>query len=200
MFKSFNISAAFKGISWTSAQSLVRAALGTLLLANILAAGFAFHWWGDSPISLESKIEDTRRQIGAALTQLNRAKAVASKLTLASAQGGTFLSMYMTPRKGTYSTILSELNHMAATAGVKMKDTTFSYEPVEGSASLSQLTITSGYEAPYQNLIKFVNLLDRSPRFLIIENMQATPQPTTGVLQVVIKLDTFVRDDVESQL
>ena len=179
---------------------MVRTALGTLLVLNLVAAGFAFHWWGDSPNSLESRIEDTRRQMVAALSQLNRTKAVASKLTLASAQGGTFISTYMTPRKGTYSAIYKELNQMATTAGVKMKDTTYSYEPVEGSASLSQLTITTGYEATYPNLVKFVNLLDKSPRFLIIESLQAAPQPSTGILQVTIKLDTFVRDDVEDQL
>jgi hypothetical protein len=47
--------------------------------------------------------------------------------------------------------------------------------------------------------LKFVNLLDRSDRFLIIESLTVAPQSGTGKLLVVIKLDTFVRDDVEDQ-
>jgi Tfp pilus assembly protein PilO len=199
MPRSFEIPASWKSISWNSPEVLVRVALGILLLANIGAAGFAFHWWGDSPQTLESKIESTRQQIFMARNQLNHAKVMSTKIVSARDQGGTFISTYMTPRKTTYSTILGELNHMAETAGVKMKDSTISPEHIEGSNSLSQLTITSGYEASYANLLKFVNLLDKSQRFLIIESLQAAPQAATGVLQVTIKLDTFVRDDVEDQ-
>jgi type IV pilus assembly protein PilO len=199
MSRNFEIPAALRDISWGSPEVLVRAALGVLLLGNIVAAGFAFHWWGDSPQALESKIESTRQQIIVTRGQLTRTKAMSAKIALGRDQGGAFINTYMTPRKVTYSTILSELNHMAETAGVKMKDSTITPEHIEGSKSLSQLTITSGYEATYPNLLKFVNLLDRSQRFLIIESLTAAPQSGTGILLVSIKLDTFVRDDVEDQ-
>jgi hypothetical protein len=199
MFKNFEIPPALKDINWGSPEVLVRAALGVLLLGNVIAAGFAFHWWGDSPQALESKIESTREKIIVARGQLARAKSMSSKIGLARDQGGSFLNTYMTPRKITYSTILGELNHIAQAAGVKPKDATITPEHVEGSSSLSQLTITCGYEATYPNLLKFVNMLDRSERFLIIESLTAAPQSGTGVLLVSIKLDTFVRDDVEDQ-
>jgi Tfp pilus assembly protein PilO len=198
MSRNFDLSS-LKDINWGSPEVLVRMALGVLLLGNLVAAGFAFHLWGDSPQSLENRMEGTRQQIIAARGQLTRAKGMAAKIALAREQGGSFLGSYMTPRKSTYSTILGELNHMAETAGIKPKDATISSERIEGSASLSQLTITAGYEADYQNLLKFVNLLDRSERFLIIESLTAAPQSGTGKLQIVIKLDTFVRDDVEDQ-
>ena len=190
---------AFREINWGSPEVLVRAALAVLLAGNLVAAGFAFHLWGDSPQSLEARIEAKRQEIIVARGQLTRAKGMSAKITLAREQGGAFIGTYMTPRKSTYSTILGELNHLAETAGIKTKDATISAERVEGSNSLSQLTITAGYEAAYPNLLKFVNLLDRSERFLIIESLTAAPQSGTGTLQVVIKLDTFVRDDLEDQ-
>jgi hypothetical protein len=67
-------------------------------------------------------------------------------------------------------------------------------EPVEGSETLSQMTISAGYEGTYANLTKFVNLLDKSPRFLIVESMAASPQQTGANLNVSFKLDTFVRE------
>jgi hypothetical protein len=194
MSRNFDLSV-LKDVNWGSAEVLVRLALGTLLLGNLAAAGFAFHWWGDSPQALESRIDATRQQIVTARGQLTRAKNLSAKISLARDQGGAFLKTYMTPRKSTYSTILGELNHMAETAGVKSKDATISAEHVEGSNSLSQLTITCGYEANYASLLKLVNLLDRSERFLIIESLTAAPQSGTGNLIVNIKLDTFVRDD-----
>jgi hypothetical protein len=43
--------------------------------------------------------------------------------------------------------------------------------------------------------MKFVNLLDRSQRFLLIETLTVTPRAKTDVLTVNVKLDTFVKDD-----
>ena len=65
---------------------------------------------------------------------------------------------------------------------------------------MSQLTITAGFEGTYQSLTKFVNLLDKSPKFLIIESMQASPQQAGAVLNVSLKLDTFVRESIGSAL
>ena len=146
MRRNFEIPASWRSVSWNSPQTLVRAALGVLLIANIIAAGFAFHVWGDSPQALESKIEETQNQIAIARAQLNRGKQMSSKISLARDQGGSFITTYMTPRKATYSTILGELNQMAATAGVKTRETSLTREAVEGSNSLSMLTVTAGYE------------------------------------------------------
>jgi hypothetical protein len=77
-----------------------------------------------------------------------------------------------------------------------------SQETVEGSDTLGMVTIQAGFEGPYANLTKLINLLDRSPRFLIIENMQANaPQgpggapasAQAGQLNVTLKIDAFVR-------
>ena len=68
--------------------------------------------------------------------------------------------------------------------------------PIEGSDTLQMLTHQRGFEGNYANLTKFVNLLDKSPRFMIIENMQAAaPQQQGGqALNVSLKIDTFVKD------
>jgi type IV pilus assembly protein PilO len=67
---------------------------------------------------------------------------------------------------------------------------------VEGSDTLDQLSISAAYEGSYAALTKAVNLLDKSPRFLIIESLMAAPQQSNAgdLLSVTIKLDTFVRE------
>ena len=55
-------------------------------------------------------------------------------------------------------------------------------------------TINAGCQGTYAALSKFVNLVDRSPRFLIIESMVAAPQQTGQTLNVTIKIDTFIKD------
>jgi hypothetical protein len=186
-------------ITWNSPQVLVRAALGLLLLGNLIAAGFAFHLWDDSPQALGRKLQATRANIAAQRNRLSQSKVISAKMDQARTQGGSFIDTYMTPRKSTYSTILGELNAIAAEASVKYREGTISREPVEGSDSLSMLTVTATCEAAYPSLLKFVNLLDKSKRFMIIESLQVAPQPQTANLNITIKLNTFVRDDVEDQ-
>ena len=118
-----------------------------------------------------------------------------AKVERARKEGDDFLGQYITERRSTFSTILEELNSTAKEAGIKQKESSIVLEPVEGSDTLSQMTISVGYEGTYQNLTKFVNLLDKSRRFLIIENMVASPQQSGQMLNVSFKLDTFVREE-----
>ena len=57
------------------------------------------------------------------------------------------------------------------------------------------MSISANYEGTYANLMRFVHELDRSPRLLIIEALNAAPQQSGGTLNISMKIDTFVRED-----
>jgi hypothetical protein len=200
MPRNFDVTKQFRAVSWGSPKMLVRTGLGGLLLGNLLAAGFAFHWWNDSPKNLETQIEDMRHQLAIQRSVLNSSRNMAVKVAQARTEGGKFVESYMTPRRMTYSLILGELNQMAATSGVKPRESSLSSDLIEGSTTMSMLTVTAGYEATYPSLLKFMNLLDQSKRFLIIENLQAAPQSNSPNLLVTIKFNAFVRDELEEPI
>jgi|SRR5450432_486513 Tfp pilus assembly protein PilO len=200
MPRNFDVTQQLKSVSWDSPLVLARVAIGVLFIANVVAAGFAFHWWNDSPATLESKLADTKQQLVIERSLVTRSKSMASKVDTARSQAGSFIDVYMTPRRNTYSTILGELDQMASQAGIKTRERAIARDPVEGSASLSMLTVTASFEGNYPNLLKFMNMLDRSPRFLIVERLTAAPVANSPGLQATVKLNAFVRDDVEGQL
>ncbi len=175
-----------------------RLVVGALLAANVAAALAAFHPWGGSAEDLRRQEESLRAQVAQARERLERTRALAAKVEQARAEGDDFLAQYVTDARVTASVLIAELNRTAKEAGIRQKEATFVLEPVEGSETLSQMTISVGYEGTYANLTKFVNLLDKSPRFLIIENMVAAPQQSGPNLNVSFKLDTFVREQPES--
>jgi hypothetical protein len=95
------------------------------------------------------------------------------------------------------SAIQEELNRMAKEAGVRPLPSGLQLEPIEGSDTLRMATITAGYEGTYANLKKFVEMVDKSPRFLIIEQMTVgapQQQQAAQLVNVSLKLDTFVRE------
>lgn len=174
---------------------VIRVLLGALLLANVIAAGFAFHLFDESPERIAVEVQHTRQQVLAAVMKLNRTRILAGKVDKGRDEGTHFISTYMTSRRQTYSTILGELDQIASQTGMKSKDTLLGLDAIQGTDSLDVMTVTASFEGTYQNLVKFINQLDKSKRFLIIESLAAVPQQNGNILQVTLKLNTFVKDD-----
>jgi len=175
---------------------LVRGALGLLVIANIVAALFAFHVFGTSPAELDASLVAARSRLAADQVRLTRSRRLTGNIDKGRTESEAFLATYATSRRHTYSTIISEINQTSKLAGMNMKEETIApLDPIEGSDDLDILSMSINFEGGYAQLVKFVNLLDRSPRFLIIESMQAAPQPKGDVLTVTLKLNTLVKDD-----
>jgi hypothetical protein len=96
----------------------------------------------------------------------------------------------------------------ATDAGIRALPSTTSTDPIEGSDTLEMVTITQGFEGTYAALTKLVNLLEKSPRFLILDSMQlnATQTQQNGVqsgpqvINVTLKVLTFARDEAGTGL
>jgi hypothetical protein len=180
---------------------LVRGALGFLLVANLVAVMFAFHVFGISPAELDRTLISARSRLAADQMHLNRSRLLTGKIDRGRTESETFLTTYASDRRHTYSTIIGEINTASKLAGMNMKEETLApLDPIEGSDDLDIMTISINFEGGYPQLVKFVNMLDRSPRFLIIESMQASPQAKGDTLTVNIKLNAFVKDDTGGAL
>src|SRR5690242_9445796 len=173
---------------------LVRALLAVLLAANLGAAVMAFKPFGGSADDLRRERGELQARLAQLQTHLAQTRKLASKVQSARVEGDNFLDRYVTDRRTMSSTIFEEMDRTAQQAGIKPRDRNVELSPIEGSDTLEMMSITAGYEGPYESLEKFVNLLDRSPRFLIIESLVAAPQQGGQMLNVTLKLDTFVKE------
>jgi Tfp pilus assembly protein PilO len=192
MTRSFNL-------NFREPQVLVRAALGVLLAANLVVAAFAFHLVGESPNDLDAQLASLRSTYRSSQQRLNKSRSLVRNMDIGRDQGNKFEVSYMTPRRHTFGPLDDELNRLAKDAGMKIGTVNYSLpDPIEGSGDLSMLTITAGFEGGYPQLMKLVNALDRSPRFLLIDSLQVAPQPKGDVLDAVFRINTFVREESEA--
>jgi Tfp pilus assembly protein PilO len=183
------------GFQLRDPRVLVRLALGILLAANLVAAAFAFHLIGPSPEALNQQLAASRAQLPAAQLMLKRSRLLTSNIDKGKAESERFLATYFSNRRYTFSTIISAINDAAKSAGMTRKEATFaSLDPIEGTDDLEMLTVSVNFEGGYPQLVKLVNLLDRSPRFLIIESLQVASPPKGDIYNVTFKLNAFVRD------
>jgi hypothetical protein len=185
-----------RNYSWRDPQTIVRAVLGLLLLANLVAGGLVLFPPGGSAEDLQRQFVNLQSQIKARTLALERTRQHAASVEKGRADGDQFLGVYFLPTRTAFSMVLSDLEDAASQTKVKPREASYSLEPIEGSDTLSLMTITAAYEGVYADLLHFVHEIDRSQRMLIIESLNAAPQHGSGkLITVSMKLDTFVRDE-----
>ena len=116
------------------------------------------------------------------------------RIGTARTQGDQLVASITFDRRTTFSELLAEMDEAAVEAGIEIRERLYDQQPIEGADHYGMLTITSNYRGQYDKLVKFLNRLDRSERFLIIESLGATPRAESNDLQFTLKIDTFVRD------
>ncbi len=77
----------------------VRAGLGVLLAANVVAAVFVFHPLGGSAEDLARQMESKQRDLAKQLNRLERTRNVEQKVKQAKVEGDKFLEDYILSRR-----------------------------------------------------------------------------------------------------
>ena len=179
--------------------AIIRLLVAVLILANLAAGYFVLRPIGGSPEELRNQVADLRVQLRQRQSTIARTRLFATKIEAGRSQGDEFMDDYFLPRRIAYSSVLAELNQAAVTSHLKPKEAAFATEPIEGSDTLTMMQISANFEGNYADLIRFINLIDKSESLMIIEGLNATPQQGSGTLNVTLKLDTFVREDGSAQ-
>lgn len=179
-------------------QGVIRATVGTLLLANIVALVLAFYPPGGSPESLEGDLAAARRVLAARQQTAAALKKNVAKVTLARTETEKFMSVRFLDRRTAYSTLEIALADAAKAAGIQPKDRSYGYEPVEGSDTLAVASINANFEGTYADLIEAVHAIDKAQRLVILDSLQAQPvQGGPGMLSINMKLFAFLRQTPE---
>ncbi|MBZ5634275.1 MAG: hypothetical protein LAO55_14230 [Acidobacteriia bacterium] len=173
----------------------IRIVLGALLALNLIAVGLVLFPPGGSADDLERELATLQSQIVQKRALLERSRLNVTAIEKARGEGDHFLDDYFLARRNADSAILAELTAAASKAQIKERDSARTTEFIEGSDSLSMMTITANYEGTYRNLLNFIGELDRSNQLLIIESMAAAPQQGSNILTVSMKIDAFIQDE-----
>jgi len=186
MRKSFNP-------AWKEPRIVARAIIGVLLAANLVASVIAFKPFGGSADDLRRQEAALNQQLVSLRARVEKDKQLVAKMQNARKDTDQFLAKYVTDIRIGASTLATELDRIATEAGVKPLNVTFGEQDVEGSNGMKLISVTEGCDGTYANLAKFINLVDKSPQFLIIENLATgAPQQNGAPLNVQIKIATFM--------
>jgi type IV pilus assembly protein PilO len=179
--------------NWREPRVLLRGIIGALLLVNVIAAVIAFKPFGGGADDLQRDEANLQQQLTALRKRIADSKQLVEKMQTSRHDKDQFLAKYVTDAGVGASTMAEELDRIATASGVRPMPSSLNRQDVEGSETFKMYTITSSYEGNYAALAKFINLVDKSPKFLIIESLETeAPQQNGAALNVRLKIDTFV--------
>lgn len=173
---------------WLQASGVLLALLNSAALVLYLDPP------GGSRESLMEQSRQVRNEIAAARSRSLRLKTIAGKVETGSSQSADFESRFFLPKRVVYEDVIAEIQRMCDASGLKARDSVFTEEPIEGTADLSLLNVTGNYEGSYENLMRFLHEVDRSPMLLMLDTLQAAPQQHPGVLTTSIRFQAVLRE------
>jgi hypothetical protein len=174
-------------------RTAVRVVLGTLLAANLVAAGLILFPPGGSAEALARQMAALQVELATRRAAIAATRQHAMEVEEGRAEGDKFVADYFLPLRTSDHTLDSELQRAAAAAKIKPKGTSFAHELIEGSNTLQMVSVTATFEGTYNNVVNFVHSIDQSPLLLIIDSLSAVPQQGSNTLSVSLKIDAFVR-------
>lgn len=194
MPRNFSLGGKWNAAALRDPRVMMRVLIGVLLAANLAMAVVAFKPFGGSADDLRAQQASLQAQLIKLQLNVEANKKKVENVQIAREQGDQFLTKYFMDERTTSSQIDDELLKDAQSAGIKQLPASYEREPIEGSDSLEMLNVTQGLEGTYENLTKYINLLDKSPRFLIVDGMETTAPLQNGkMLNITIKIRTFAR-------
>ena len=167
--------------------------LGAVAAVELLFWVIAVRPLADRESEQQALLATLAQQVQQRQASVEQLRAAAERIGGARDNGDQLLEQLTFERRNTFSELLTELGRAAKEAGVEVRETNYNSDTIDGNEKYGMVSISANFRGQYENLVKFLNLLDRSEEFLIIERLAAAPREEGG-LQITMRVDAFVRD------
>jgi Tfp pilus assembly protein PilO len=166
------------------------------IVALILAVDFgllAYNTFRQVPTAAEQKQEEN--EVGAQLVHIREdvkaTQSIRDHLGDVRKQSDDFFRRELRPAAKGYSGIVSDLDGVARDAGLHVSGLNFTPREI-ADRGVEEIEITGNVEGAYPNLVSFINGLERSESFYVLESLELA-SATGSELRMNIRLRTYFR-------
>jgi Tfp pilus assembly protein PilO len=171
-------------------NNLIRAALAVILIAD--AALIGIQWKLSNSPHVEAgdltRLTLLEKQYRADNTRLERFR---TELPTDEKQWDEFFNTHFHPAGAGYSAISEDLGDLSRTAGLRSDSISF-HQHAPDARGLMQVDISTAVEGDYDNLVQFLNKLEHSDNFYVLDSLALAPS-TVGKLRLNVQLRTYFR-------
>lgn len=178
--------------SWQGWKIAITAALAVLLAADI---GFGFFLWHASrqdPAVLRANGNNLEIEAKKLRADVQRGTQIRASLPQVGKDCDRFYhEAFLDPGTG-YSEIESDLDQIAGKSGLKVGQIQYRRADLK-DRGVTELTIAAQVEGSYSSIIQFINGIERSKRFYLLQGLQLQSASTGNGIRLALELRTFFR-------
>jgi hypothetical protein len=176
---------------WPTWKLLIAAGLGLLLAADIGLGVFVWQAYREGPETLHAQRALLATQAKLLKADVKRGEQIRASLPQVGKDCDRFYEQSFLNGASGYSQIDTDLAAIAAKAGVKTSGFSFKQDEIKGRG-VTEITIRTGVEADYPSVIQFINGLERSKNFYLLDDLRLnSAQP--GNIRLELSLHSYFR-------
>jgi type IV pilus assembly protein PilO len=179
--------------NWSAVKTAITAALCLLLAVDV---GLAFFYWQAGREGPESKRNQRDRlQLQAKLLKadVERGEKIRASLPQVGKDCDGFYRESFLPSASGYSAIVADLSDITHKAGLKTSGVSFQQKELKDHG-VTQITMKTTVEGDYPSIIQFINALERSKNFYLLDDLVLASGGSTPGIKLNLDLRTFFRN------
>jgi Type II secretion system (T2SS), protein M subtype b len=169
----------------------VRIALAVPLVLDLGLAVYLWHGGRGNPREIRADARRLTTEAKLLRADVDRGERIRASLPQAGKDADSFYHVSFLDSSTGYSRIESDLGAIAAQAGVRTSGFAFKQKQTKESGVI-QISVTTTLQADYPAVVKFINGIERSKNFYLLDQMQIS-SVSTGGLTLDLQLHAFFR-------
>ncbi len=170
---------------------MARIALALLIAVDLCLAFFLWQPSREGPQSMRAQRDRLAIQAELLRADVERGEKIRASLPQVRSDCDAFYRESFLNAASGYSSIQSDMDAIAAKAGVRTSGLTFAQKAIEGRG-VTEISIKTDVEADYPSLIRFINNIERSGNFYLLDDLHLA-SATAGEIKLNISLHTYFR-------
>ena len=160
----------------TGAGPRLQIALGVLLLINGVLVFFLFRSPGLSAADRQREVSSLETRVRAVENQVNHLNQLKTKVRAATQNEEKFSQANFLSRSSAFSTMLTDLEQLASENRLVPSNATYHLNESDNKLGWTAVGVNLQLDGSYPSLVRFLNQLEQSKLFWIIESMDVSGQ------------------------
>lgn len=177
--------------SWQTWKKWTCAALALLLAADVALGVFLVRSSREAPDEMRAQRDRLAVQSRLLKADVERGDKIRASLPQVGRDCQNFYQRSFLDATSGYSSIETDLGSIADKAGLKTSGFSFKQEEIK-DRGVTEMTITTSVDGNYAAVIEFINGLERSKNFYLLNNLSLN-SATSGEIKLQLELHTYFR-------
>ena len=160
----------------TRSRTRLQAALGILLAINVILVFFLVKSPGLTAADRQKEVASLETRVRNAESRVNRLEQLKTKVRNATQNEEKFSQANFLTRSSAFSTMLSDLEQLASANHLVPSNATYNLDSKDNNLGWTSVTVRLQLDGDYPSLVRFLNQLEKSKLFWIIESMDVSGQ------------------------